>query len=91
MQEIFIAIGASIVYSASMYLKKTLKEENPQSFDAMKFISTVIVGAIIGASLHFSEVPITEASVEEQFVAYAGLVAIVENCIKAIVRALRRT
>jgi len=85
-----IAILSAVVYSLSMYVKKHLNPDNPQSFDTVKFLTTLIWGIIVGAILQFSGLPITEQSVEEQFIAYAGLIAITENIVKAIVRALSR-
>jgi len=87
--SLLIAIVSAMVYSLSMYVKKHLNSENPQSFDVAKFVTTVIWGAIVGTALQLSGVPITEQSVEQQFVAYAGLVAITENVVKAIIRAAR--
>jgi len=87
--SLLVAIFSAVVYSLSMYVKKHLNSENPQSFDVAKFITTVIWGAIVGAALQLSGVPISEQAVEEQFVAYAGLVAITENVVKAIIRAVR--
>jgi len=85
-----IAIFSAIVYSLSMYVKKHLNSENPQNFDTAKFITTVIWGAIIGLALQYSGVEITEQSVEHQFTVYAGLIAITENTVKAIIRAVKR-
>ena len=87
--SLLIAIVSAMVYSLSMYVKKHLNSENPQSFDVAKFVTTVIWGAIVGTALQLSGVPITEQSVEQQFVAYAGLIAITENVVKAIIRAAR--
>ena len=87
---LLIAIFSAVVYSLSMYVKKHLNSENPQSFDVAKFITTVIWGAIVGAALQLSGVPISEQSVEQQFMAYAGLIAITENVVKAIIRAIKR-
>ena len=88
--SLLIAIFSAVVYSLSMYVKKHLNSENPQSFDWAKFITTVIWGAIVGAALQLSGVPINEQAIEEQFIAYAGLIAITENVVKAIIRAVRR-
>jgi hypothetical protein len=85
-----IAVLSAVVYSLSMYVKKHLNPDNPQSFDVTKFLTTLIWGAVIGVVLQLSGVPITEQTVEEQFIAYAGLIAITENIVKAILRALSR-
>jgi hypothetical protein len=85
-----IAVLSAVVYSLSMYVKKHLNPDNPQSFDVTKFLTTLIWGAAIGVVLQLSGVPITEQNVEEQFIAYTGLIAITENIVKAILRALSR-
>jgi len=85
-----IAVLSAVVYSMSMYVKKHLNPDNPQSFDPVKFATTVIWGVLIGVILDMSGVPINEQSVEEQFLIYAGLIALTENIIKVVVRALRR-
>ena len=87
--SILLSVFAAVVYSLSMYVKKAMKEE-PQKFDVAKFLTTVIWGAIIGVVLTNSGVEITEQSVEAQFVAYAGLIAITENIVKFVLRAIKR-
>jgi|Deesub1362A_J573_1020465.scaffolds.fasta_scaffold00652_15 RsiW-degrading membrane proteinase PrsW (M82 family) len=89
-ETILTAVLAAIVYSMSMYIKKAINTEEPQDFDTVKFSSTVVVGAIVGAVMHMSGVPITEESFQNQFIAYAGLVALVENILKILKRALVR-
>jgi len=86
---VLLSVFAAIVYSLSMYVKKAMKEK-PDKFDVSKFITTVIWGAIIGLVLSNSGVKITEQNVEAQFVAYAGLIALTENIVKFIIRAIRR-
>ena len=87
--SVLVAVFSAIVYSLTMFVKKNLNKDNPEEFDVAKFITTVIWGAIVGTALQLSGVPITEQSVEQQFVAYAGLIAITENVVKAIIRAAR--
>ena len=85
-----IAVFSAIVYSLTMYVKKHLNSENPQDFDTAKFVTTVIWGAIVGVVLQMSGVPVNEQAVEEQFAAYTGLIALTENIVKAIIRAIGR-
>lgn len=88
--SLVIAVFSAVVYALSMYVKKHLNKENPQDFDVAKFTTTVIWGAIIGVVLQYSGVEITEQNVEAQFVAYVGLIALTENIVKSIIRAIRR-
>ena len=85
MESVFIAILASIAYAMTHYFKKAGKEK----FSVTKFLATVIVGAIVGVVMYTQNVPITEESFETQFIAYAGLVALVENVIKIIIKGVR--
>jgi len=84
-----IAVFSAVVYSLTMFVKKNLNSENPQSFDVAKFITTLIWGAIVGVVLQMSGAPINEQSVEQQFAMYTGLIAVTENIVKAIIRAFK--
>jgi len=89
-ETVLIAVLAAAIYSATSYLKKHMKDD-PENFDPVKFAATLIVGAIVGFSMWTSGIPITQEAVETQLVAYAGLVAIVENVIKVIYRAFTKS
>ncbi|RKY68967.1 MAG: hypothetical protein DRQ24_11225 [Candidatus Latescibacterota bacterium] len=81
---ILIAIVAAAIFASAGYLKSS----GTENFDATKFSATVLVGAIVGVVMYFGGVPVTEANVIEQLAAYAGIVAVVENILKAIIRRL---
>jgi len=81
---ILIAIVAAAIFASAGYLKSSGTED----FDATKFSATVLVGAIVGAIMYLTGSPVTEASVIEQLAAYAGIVAVVENVLKAFLRRL---
>jgi len=81
---ILIAIVAAAIFASAGYLKSS----GTENFDATKFSATVLVGAIVGAVMYFGGVPVTEAGVAEQLAAYAGIVAVVENVLKAFLRRL---
>ena len=82
MEAIIYAVVAAIVFALSGYLKSAKDEE----FDATKFIATVLVGALVGVVLYVKGAAITEEAVATQFAAYAGIVVILENALKAVVR-----
>ena len=81
---ILIAVLAAAIFASAGYLKSS----GTENFDATKFSATVLVGAIVGAVMYFGGVPVTEAGVAEQLAAYAGIVAVVENVLKAFLRRL---
>ncbi len=84
---ILYAILAAVVYSASHYLKKSASD--PKKFDFMKFLSTVIVGAGVGLYFAYMNTPITEQSVTAQLALLTGIIAIVENVLKWMYRAIK--
>jgi len=79
---VLVAILAAVVFAASGYLKSATVE----NFDLEKFIATTLVGAVVGAVMYVGGGSITELSVTEQVAAYAGIVVLVENVIKTILR-----
>jgi len=84
-QSILIAIVAGIVYSVTMYAKKA---QAGQTFDPLKFVSTVLVGILVALSIELSGAPLNELTWQQQFFMYAGLIPIVENLLKTVFRAL---
>jgi len=82
MEAIIYAVVAAIVFALSGYLKSAKDEE----FDATKFAATILVGALVGVVLYVKGAAITEEAVATQFAAYAGIVVILENALKTVVR-----
>ena len=82
MEAIIFSVVAAIVFAMSGYLKSAKDEE----FDVTKFATTVLVGALVGVVLYVKGAAITEEAVATQFAAYAGIVVIVENALKAAMR-----
>ena len=82
MEAIVFAIVAAIVFAASGYLKSAKEEE----FNVTKFVATILVGALVGVILFVKGAAITEEAVATQIAAYAGILVIVENALKALFR-----
>lgn len=78
------AVIAAIAYSASFYLKN--HTSTSESFDPIKFCATLIVGIGISVLMLLSNVPLTEQDFTTQIVAYAGMIAIVETLLKALIK-----
>jgi len=79
---IAVAILAAIIFAASGYFKSV----GTENFEIPKFVATIAVGAVVGAVMYVGGGSITELTVTEQLAAYAGIVVLVENIIKAILR-----
>ena len=79
---ILIAVVAAAIFAASGYLKSV----GTENFEPAKFAATVLVGIVVGAVMYASGSPVTEANVATQIGIYAGVVAVVENVLKAILR-----
>jgi len=86
LQDILLAVLAGIVYGLTHYVKHYPKEQ----FDPAKLLSTIVVAVGVAVSLALSGVKVDEMTIEQRFVMYAGLVPIVENIIKAILRSFKR-
>jgi len=86
-ETIGYAVIAAIMYAGSMFVKKNASSENPQNFDVTKFVSTIVVAAVIAvAMVGAGATVVTEADITTQLATYAGLTAIVENTIRALYR-----
>jgi len=47
------------------------------------------VGALVGGAIYATGSPLTEESVKTQFLAYAGIVVLVETGLKGLLRRIR--
>ena len=86
--QVLVAIMAGLTYGLSHYVKKVQKGEG---FDPYKLAATEVVAVFVAVSLALSGVRVDQLTIGQQFVLYAGTIPIVENIIKAVVRAYRRT
>lgn len=88
--QIVIAVASAAFYGLVFYMKNS-QQIPPEPFDWLKIGATVLVGGIIGAVLQLTGIPITEAGIEVQLIAYAGITAMVEAILKMIWRKLSPT
>ena len=86
LQDILLAVLAGIVYGLTHYAKHYPKEQ----FNPVKLLSTIVVAVGVAVSLALSGIRVDEMAIEQRFIIYAGLVPIVENIIKAILRSFKR-
>lgn len=81
--QLVIAMVSAMIYSLSVYLRKN------EPFDAVKFITTAIVGIVIGGVMIGLGVPITEEGVVTQIATYAGLTVVIQNVLTKIMQYLK--
>jgi len=77
-----IPVMSAVFIAGAGYFRDTPLEV----FNPTKFAATVAVGAFIGVISVQTASPITEQWVGIQLVAYAGMISLVENTLKAIWR-----
>ena len=79
-----MAVAAAAVYGVEAYLKNV-----GEDVDYYKLSATIMLGLIVGAGLSIVNMPITRESVAAMFLTYTGLLVLIENGIKAIVRRIK--
>lgn len=77
-----LGLVAGLVYGGVWFMRARAKDDEP--FDPSKFGATLLVGALVGASLGIANQEVTQSGIETQLVAYAGLITLVEGVIKTI-------
>jgi hypothetical protein len=75
-------IIAGLIYALSGYFKST-----DEAWDSVKFIRTVIIGVIVGIAMLVLDMDVSEA---HAFIIGLGIVPLIDNAIKAILREYRR-
>ncbi len=78
-------IVAAVFVASYLFVSKQTGS-SPESFDLVKFASTLIVGGGIAVLFYVTGSPISADAVEVQILAYSALVVIVEKGIKIVVR-----
>jgi uncharacterized membrane protein len=79
-------IIAAVAYSLIIYAKKHTNPNNPQEFEPIKFISTAVLGTVLGVVSVYMQIPITQANFEQMFLLYGGSVILIESILKSIWR-----
>ncbi len=83
-ETMILAVFAAIVYAGTEFIRKYLDPEHPETFDYVKFIATMIIGAVIGVAAGYEATIPTHLSITEQLALYAGSVVVLENVLKII-------
>lgn len=87
-EAVIKAVVAALVYSIVFYIKKR-ESAKPEDFNRFKFISTLIVGVIIGLALWSSGVPLSQMTLAEELAAMTGTIALVESVLKTLYRSYK--
>lgn len=80
-ETILIAVASATLYALIGYAKSVGEEP-----DLTKAGATMILGGVIGVLMVASGIDVTQIGVMEQVTVYVGLVAVIENVLKALVR-----
>lgn len=80
-ETILIAVVSAALYALIGYAKSVNEEP-----DLTKAGATMILGGVIGVLMVASGIDVTQIGVMEQTTIYIGLVAVIENVLKALVR-----
>ena len=83
-ETMILAVLAAIVYAGTEFIKKYLDPEHPETFNYVKFVATLIIGAVIGVAAGYEGTIPTQLSITEQLALYAGSVVVLENVLKII-------
>lgn len=82
--SILQAAVAAAIYSISVYMKR---RKQGDTFDPYKFFATVIVGIVVGIAIFLSTDRTLDAeTLAGQIAAYTGMVVLVENILKYLMR-----
>lgn len=76
--QLLYSIAAAVVYGLAGYFKSS-----GESFDKKKFLTTVAIGVVVGIIMAYCKLSYEGAY---NFALSAGIIAIVENVLKAIWR-----
>jgi len=79
MNAIMLGLIGGALYAVSGFLKSM-----DEKFEYKKFLRTVVLGAIVGATNSLLGIPVTEDAV--MVALSAGEVAIVENFLKSVIK-----
>lgn len=80
---VFEGMAAGAGMAAFLYLRKWARRREP--FDGAKFGSTVVVGALVAASIALSGRTLTEGDILVGLATYGGLIVVVESILRAAI------
>jgi hypothetical protein len=78
-EQILLAVAAAVVYALAGYFKSS-----GENFDRDKFMTTIVVGIVVGFVKVYLNLPSYEASLD--LLTSMGLIVVIENICKVIWR-----
>lgn len=90
--ELVIGALAGMIYGGAAYFKQR-EGPNPEEFDPLKLISTMIIGAVVGLALANTGAQASASAIENGLLigTTMGFTALVENILKTIWRAANKS
>ena len=84
-EPIIVACFTGALYSVIWWSTKRIDPTKPDlQFDHISLLSTVIIGAGVGAIATFTGSTITQLNIETQLVAYGSVIAVLERILKTL-------
>lgn len=82
-RNIFFAVIVAVLYGVVGYAKN----QNPEDFDAIKFVITLFLSVLIGFVMYYAGLDYMNAEgVVKAFFANTGLLVLIENLLKVLIR-----
>ncbi|ADJ14450.1 hypothetical protein [Halalkalicoccus jeotgali] len=87
---VVLGILGAMLYGGIFFARVRLDPDEPETFDSIKFATTVLLGGVFGAISAVLGIQPTYEHVGFALTSYAGTVALVEYGIKALINGERR-
>jgi hypothetical protein len=82
-EQLIIPVLAATIYAAAGFMQKS---QSDQTFDQIKFLSTVLLGLALGVISIFAGWQVTMETIGQQVIAYGGFIVIIERVIKTLLK-----
>jgi len=88
-ETVILAMVAAVLYAGTAFIKKVPMDE-PEKFNWVKFLATIVLGLAIGIAAATKGIIPDQTSMELQLGLFAGSTAIIENVIKLVLRIIKK-
>jgi uncharacterized membrane protein YfcA len=80
--SVVVAVVAGIVYGALWYARNRYRPDEGEGFRPLKFAATLAVSALVGLGAGLAGDPLGYTAIEQQLLAYAGAISLLEALLK---------